>query len=353
VTSRKPVDIPCDVIAECGRPKRKIVVPERFRRIKMSSSSNIGHEGKSVTAGGPFPCTECDRAPFGHRSGLRRHVIRVHGLNCSWSGRVTPFLNEEERNRVTASVKRSGQHRRPGSSPSPKVKKVDSSSVEPEQLAVMPGQKVVGFVRRLRAEPTLTDASALELNIGDLLSGWTAAGMDTSLLDVPDQQTVVATTQDAWTQAVSQTDAQIQAVVDVKDVGAQAMPEARGTGSQTPRDGTFYLPPGVGITQLLDMMFEHSTASIRNIVDAITAGYQPPLPDDVYQVVELMVRSMVAAQRRMIGILQGHQRRMDEFEGADDAEERCRELNGRLAAYAQCFIIIYYYYFYYYFNCPK
>jgi hypothetical protein len=96
----------------------------RFRSVKIMEPAKECHQVKRVRMPrteeakqrrremnrGPFPCPYCDRPPFPHRSGFRRHVIIVHHMNCSWNGIVRPFESEEHKVRVLAAVPRTGRH---------------------------------------------------------------------------------------------------------------------------------------------------------------------------------------------------------------------------------------------------
>ena len=115
--------------------------PIRFRKLKVmesitETSNQVNRIRKPRTEEakrrrreanrGPFSCSHCVRPPFQHRSGLRRHVILTHHLNCSWTGVVTPFDNDAHKIRVQTAIFRGGRHRsnRSKCAPLPRVESV-------------------------------------------------------------------------------------------------------------------------------------------------------------------------------------------------------------------------------------
>jgi hypothetical protein len=320
---------------------------------------------------GPFSCPYCTRPPFQHRSGFRRHIILTHRMHCSWSGAIRPFADEVEETRVHAVLVRGGQHRRrcgnprgvgmlsvetqvmpsvvasvPAIGSPPEVAAVDPSSVgitvatstqgpaatsdrentgdAADITAVgttslcrrlygtpeLPAVFLDGFDRHsprstVPQSPSLTFFQELGIDVvpsalpdfdwSDFEIATPTAGVDaTSELVVSPMQT----TRDVATMAVPTTDAAVQVQAD-----------HRHRGTQTPAVD-LYLPPGVSINRLLDLVFTNTDSSARAIATSLSREQSQPLPDERYVALETVVYAMIETQRHLLNVVADSQRRV-------------------------------------------
>jgi hypothetical protein len=89
-----------------NRPHRRIHRPARFSRLQSMERQ------RRRPSSGPYQCAFCDHPPFNSPPGLRSHTIIWHGKNCSWTGVPRDFVDDAERARVTAAVRKNQRHKR-------------------------------------------------------------------------------------------------------------------------------------------------------------------------------------------------------------------------------------------------
>jgi hypothetical protein len=76
-------------------------------------------------------------------------------------------------------------------------------------------------------------------------------------------------------------------------------------GTQTPRSSQLYLPSGVTITRLVDLVHGSPDLSVAEMLRSITRDRTDGLRDDCYQVLDLLLRAIVEGRRGLIGFVNG------------------------------------------------
>jgi hypothetical protein len=71
-------------------------------------------------------------------------------------------------------------------------------------------------------------------------------------------------------------------------------------GTQTPRSSQLYLPSGVTITRLVDLVHGSPDLSVAEMLRSITRDRTDGLRDDCYQVLDLLLRAIVEGRRGLI-----------------------------------------------------
>lgn len=326
---------------------------QQAKRRRMPRTEDAKQRRREINRG-PFPCPYCDKPPFQHRSGFRRHVIMVHHMNCSWNGIVRPFETEEHKVRVQAVIYRGGRHpshrsggtttQQTGTSVLDSATSVCSSlsTVEPVadninlSLAVSEGCDEIetsAACRRLYAviDESATDSyladdqlyptdlcSQLENMLDELssqLNPIASQGLEVTGTSVRNQPPplVEPSVEICSSKSIETKDAAVM-VVPTEDVAVQTIRSIHSKKSTQTPVGRLYLPPGMNIRQLVDIVFSDVESSAHAIALRLVKYFSQPLPDERMAILETVLTSMVETQRRLVEIVADRQ---SEIRGVD------------------------------------
>ena len=326
---------------------------QQAKRRRMPRTEDAKQRRREINRG-PFPCPYCDKPPFQHRSGFRRHVIMVHHMNCSWNGIVRPFETEEHKVRVQAVIYRGGRHpshrsggtttQQTGTSVLDSATSVCSSLSTVESVAVDINSSLAvsegcdeietsAACRRLYAviDESATDSyladdqlyptdlcSQLENMLDELssqLNPIASQGLEVTGTSVRNQPPplVEPSVEICSSKSIETKDAAVM-VVPTEDVAVQSMRSIHSKKSTQTPVGRLYLPPGMNIRQLVDIVFSDVESSAHAIALRLVKYFSQPLPDERMAILETVLTSMVETQRRLVEIVADRQ---SEIRGVD------------------------------------
>jgi transposase InsO family protein len=216
---------------------------------------------------GPWNCELCQRPPFGSISGFRNHVILNHGKDCSWTGVIRAPQSAEQLSQLVERAKRSRGHReRDRERPRISVDGSDDASAAGIDTA-----RAVPRVCRIRLASPPLEATTSDTG---------------SLTDV----CVVSEARIKSAEASSRA-TQTEHVARVS------------TESQTPLMGAMYLPDGLSLDMVLDVVHAHPGLSSSALVDLIGRSRTAGLPSEQYLILELIIRGMTMAANRLAAVV--------------------------------------------------
>jgi hypothetical protein len=326
-TAEKPIMEEPAAKSRRHRPSRTAAQREKERERERRRESNRG----------PFRCPFCDRELL-HRSGYRRHIITAHRKNCSWSGVVSDFVNEEHMARALVAVHRSGRHdqnsaRRVSQSHATSNTRASPDTVisasvslastrghdhrtiatennlmiSPESITVTEySRSPVARFRRMTYKPLDLETESVERPVGG--SSSPCASLLQEFEETSDQFDL-----DAYVDSLTQFDIGAVALVppvphlatadaatctmSTVDVEMQTnWPYLQTRGTQTPM-ADLYLPPGVTAESLLQVVTTNLQDSARVIALRMSTTQPFPFTSTQASLLEAIVYLMTETQR--------------------------------------------------------
>ena len=262
-----------------------------YQNVNMESQANTSRESarkirRRIRNKGPWHCKLCDREPFHSITGFRNHTIINHGMDCSWTGVVRPARDVSHLTRITEDAKLSRGHRERDGGPKrqrPTTEKraEDPPVSEPEVSTELPR------LRRCRV----------------VLSPYVAE--TPAIVRVVDNATETP-----------------RRVSDVDTATQTERMGRRSAESQTPLMGAMYLPDGLSLERILDVVHAHPGLSSSALVDLIGRERPDGLPSEQYLILELVVRGMTMAANRLATVVANQCAQASQFLPGEEGERR-------------------------------
>lgn len=346
------------------RPKRKLQLPIRFRKVITSKEFNMAQAEKdTIRSGkrthrseeqkkrrrefekGPWSCSYCGCTPYTSIAGFRDHMILVHRKNCSWTGVVTDFNDEAtavcvgEHIRSSRAKKRRRNHEPNGGA----MSEMSSRSIDKEmtssaastsrhcistarttsELEVLNAESTNSIIRQLTESPfvggvgedfevctdvTWTPDSTM-MDVWNALLG-PDEGIDDSVVRLAVESDVGTGDANTGNLAVPSHVASLITdnnkrdvavqVVPSCDAGIQAVAPSCSSVTQTPRNKPLYLPGGVSLGRVLEEIQEGPDLSLAQMRERLLAGSSQPLPDEAINLLEFILRAMMMTRKDLI-----------------------------------------------------
>jgi hypothetical protein len=287
----------------CTRPTRQRCKPVRFRTLQpcelVDSEVEVVMDAKrkhrprteeqklrrANLERGPWHCSLCNHKTFTSLTGFRGHVILAHNQNCSWTGRISEFKSDDEKQKVISAVKKSRSHRKRSSASATSRQPVVSepnefSGAHVDQVPDLKSNEgsvepVSSFLNcrqlRLDINTSLENANHGVRSFSDRsLEEFVGDSFLATLLEAPP-------------------------IVSTTEIGVQALCVGRrSAGVQMPLAGVMYMPAGITFQKLAEIYFRQPEISVRELALQVSCSRDSPLPQEQLNVLEAVLSGMDA-----------------------------------------------------------